>query len=159
VLAASRVDFRPPRLSLDKRPEWPPRRQGRLMAEFTLREIGEMESINTGIVKLAGAELGVRSFGIQVFDFPAGFSEYPEHDHGSDGQEEVYVVLSGSAEFAIDGERVPLDRNRMLRIGPGARRKLTPGPDGVRILAIGSAPGQPYERPHGLRMASQREER
>jgi uncharacterized protein YndB with AHSA1/START domain len=125
------------------------------MTGFTLKAIGEMETVNDGIVKLAGAELGVESFGIQVFDFPAGFPDYPEHDHSSEGMEEVYVVLRGSAEFEIDGERVSLDRDRMLRIGADSRRKLLPGPEGVRILAIGSSPGKPYERPEGLRLPAQ----
>ena len=51
------------------------------MAGFTIKPIGEMATVNEGIVRLAGAELGVESFGIQVFDFPAGFTDYPEHDH------------------------------------------------------------------------------
>ena len=120
------------------------------MDGYTVKPIDEMETVNDGIVKLAGAELGVESFGIQVFDFPPGFPDYPEHDHAREGMEEVYIVLSGSAEFEVDGERVPLDRERMLWIAPRTRRKLLPGPDGVRILAIGSAPGKPYERPDGL---------
>ena len=122
------------------------------MDGFTVKTIDEMEAVNDGIVKLAGAELGVESFGIQVFDFPAGFSDYPEHDHTRDGQEEVYVVLGGSVEFEIGDERVPLDRERMLWVGAGTKRKLTPGPDGVRILVIGSTPGKPYDRPDGLRL-------
>jgi uncharacterized cupin superfamily protein len=127
------------------------------MADFTLKSIGEMESINAGMVKLAGAELGVQSFGIQVFDFPAGFSGYPEHDHADDGQEEVYVVLNGSAEFELNGQRRQLDPQQMMRVDSHTRRRLVPGPDGVRILAIGSTPHQPYERPHGLTI--KREER
>ena len=122
------------------------------MDGFTVKTIDEMEAVNDGIVKLAGAELGVESFGIQVFDFPAGFSDYPEHDHTRDGQEEVYVVLGGSVEFEIDDQRVPLDRERMLWVDAGTKRKLTPGPDGVRILVIGSTPGKPYDRPDGLRL-------
>ena len=122
------------------------------MDGFTVKTIDEMEAVNDGIVKLAGAELGVESFGIQVFDFPAGFSDYPEHDHTRDGQEEVYVVLGGSVEFEIGDQRVPLDRERMLWVGAGTKRKLTPGPDGVRILVIGSTPGKPYDRPDGLRL-------
>jgi mannose-6-phosphate isomerase-like protein (cupin superfamily) len=119
---------------------------------FTLKPIDEMATANEGIVRLAGAELGVESFGIQVFDFPAGFPDYPEHDHAEEGMEEIYVVLEGSADFEIDGNRVSLDRKRMLRIAPQSRRKLLPGPDGVRILAIGAVPGKPYERPQGLEL-------
>jgi mannose-6-phosphate isomerase-like protein (cupin superfamily) len=121
---------------------------------FTLKPIDEMATANEGIVRLAGAELGVESFGIQVFDFPPEFPDYPEHDHAEEGMEEIYVVLEGSADFEIDGNRVSLDRKRMLRIAPQSRRKLLPGPDGVRILAIGAVPGKPYERPKGLELRS-----
>jgi uncharacterized cupin superfamily protein len=122
------------------------------MAAFRVKAIDSMESINDGIVKLAGAELGVESFGIQVFDFPPGFADYPEHDHAEEGQEEVYLVLRGSAEFVIGGERVAISPGDMVRIAADTKRKLEPGPDGVRILAIGSTPDGRYERPEGLQL-------
>jgi mannose-6-phosphate isomerase-like protein (cupin superfamily) len=74
------------------------------MSRYTVKAIDELPSIHGGVVKLAGAELGVQSFGLQVLDLPAAFAHYPEHDHSEDGQEEVYVVLRGSAEFTVDGE-------------------------------------------------------
>ena len=117
------------------------------MGQFAVRPVSEMASLHDGAVRLVGAELDLKSFGIQLLDFPPGFAGYPEHDHGDDGMEEVYVVLDGSAEFEIDGELVPLDSTRILRVSPPARRRLRPGPDGVRILAIGSTIGRPYERP------------
>jgi mannose-6-phosphate isomerase-like protein (cupin superfamily) len=123
------------------------------MSEYVVKSIDEMHAIHHGIVKLAGAELGVESFGIQVLDFPAGFVDYPEHDHSHDGQEEVYLALRGSAEFEIDGERVSINPGRMVRIGAGTKRRLEPGPDGVRILAIGCSPGRTYERPEDFRLA------
>jgi quercetin dioxygenase-like cupin family protein len=124
------------------------------MRTFTVKAIDEMETINRGITRLAGAELGVESFGMQIFDFEAGFTGYPEHDHSLEGQEEVYVVLRGSAEFEIEGERVSVNPERMLWVGAGSKRKLTPGPNGVRILAIGSAPGKPYERAEAFQLSS-----
>jgi hypothetical protein len=75
------------------------------MSRYTVKAIDDLAGIHDGLVKLAGAELGVQSFGLQVLDFPAGFAHYPEHDHSEDGQEEVYVVLQGSAEFTVDGEQ------------------------------------------------------
>ena len=51
------------------------------MDMFTLKQIDELASIHNGAVKLAADELGVESFGMQVLDFPAGFADYPEHDH------------------------------------------------------------------------------
>jgi mannose-6-phosphate isomerase-like protein (cupin superfamily) len=122
------------------------------MPGFSVRPIDDMQSINDGIVKLAGAELGVESFGVQVFDFPPDFPHYPEHDHGETGQEEVYVVLEGSAEAEVGGERVQLDRGRILRVEPATRRKLRPGPDGLRVLVIGSPVAAAYERADAFKL-------
>jgi uncharacterized cupin superfamily protein len=124
------------------------------MSGFTVKPIDEMEALHHGSVKLAGAELGVESFGMQVLDFPPGFSDYPEHDHSEDGQEEVYVVLRGSAECEVAGERVRLDPGRIICIDPESRRRLEPGPEGVRILAIGSTRGKPYQRPEDFQLAA-----
>ena len=123
------------------------------MEGFTLKRIDELAAVHHGAVKLAGDELGIESFGLQVLDFPARFPDYPAHDHTEDGQEEVYVVLEGSAEFEVAEERFQVEAGGMLRVGPESRRKLVPGPDGVRVLAIGCAPGGAYERPNDFRLA------
>ena len=124
------------------------------MNGFTLKRIDELSSINHGAVKLAGDELGVRGFGLQLLDLPAGFADYPEHDHAHDGQEEVYVVLDGSAELLVGGARIPAEAGSLVRVEPEAKRKLVPGPDGVRILAIGCVPGGDYERPEAFRLGA-----
>ncbi len=125
------------------------------MSHYAIKPIDELETIHHGAVKLAGDDLGVRSFGIQVLEFPGGFSDYPEHDHAEEGQEEVYVVLDGSAQFVIDGEAVSVPRDHIVRIDPEARRKILPGPDGVKFLAIGCVVNSGYERPDGFRLAAQ----
>ena len=118
---------------------------------YIVKTIDGLESIHHGAVKLAGAELGIRSFGMQVLEFPAGFSDYPEHDHAEDGQEEVYVMLRGQADFVIDGEEVTISQGEMVRVDATSKRKLYPGHDGVRVLAIGCTPGASYERPEAFR--------
>lgn len=123
------------------------------MDGYRSKRIDELASILDGAVKLAGAELGVETFGLQVLDFPAGFTHYPEHDHAEDGQEEVYLVLAGSADFQVGGERVPVESGGLLRVPAGTRRTLVPGEQGVRILAIGCAPGGTYERPKDFELA------
>jgi mannose-6-phosphate isomerase-like protein (cupin superfamily) len=114
---------------------------------YAIKQIDEMESIFHGAFKRAGAELGVGAFGMQLFDLPPDSLAYPPHDHAHDGQKEVYVVLRGSAELEIDGRRVPVDQERIVRVAATARRKLLPGPEGVRVLVIGGTPGQVYTRP------------
>jgi mannose-6-phosphate isomerase-like protein (cupin superfamily) len=122
------------------------------MSDYTVKSIDELESIHHGAVKLAGAELGIQSFGMQVLDFPGGFSDYPAHDHAQDGQEEVYVLLRGSAEFEIDDERIAVGTGQLVRVAPSATRRLLPGPEGVRILAIGCSGDRPYQRPDDFRL-------
>ena len=118
------------------------------MAEYAVKRIDEMEAVYSGAFKRARAELGVESFGMQVLDMPAEMGDrYPEHDHGQDGQEEVYVVLRGAGEIEIEGERHPLDTDTMVRVGPGVKRKLFAGPEGVRVLALGGVVGKPYQAP------------
>ena len=121
------------------------------MTPYTMKRIDELASINRGAVKLAGDGLGVQTFGLQVLDLPPRFADFPEHDHAHDRQEEVYVVLAGSATVEVAGESARAEAGTMLRIHPDAKRKLVPGPDGVRVLAIGCAPDGAYVRPEAFR--------
>ena len=93
----------------------------------------------------AGRELGVTAWGMNVIDIDAGCTAYPEHNHEKDGQEEVYVVLSGSATLRADAEEHLLEAGTLVRVGPHQKRKFIPGPSGVRLLALGATPGKAYE--------------
>jgi uncharacterized cupin superfamily protein len=117
------------------------------MGEYTVKRIDELEAIYGGSFKRARAELGVSSFGMQVIDLPPSVTGYPEHDHGQDGQEEVYVVLRGSADMDIDGEHVTIDPDTLVRVAAGTKRKVVPGDKGARLLVIGGIPGRVYEAP------------
>jgi mannose-6-phosphate isomerase-like protein (cupin superfamily) len=117
------------------------------MSDYKISRIDDMEAVFFGSFKRARASLGVESFGMQVIDMPPNATQYPEHDHTKDGQEEVFIVLRGSGEIEIDGERHPLDPESMVRVGPAVRRKVWPGGEGMRLLALGGCPGRPYEAP------------
>ncbi len=118
------------------------------MAEYSVKRIDEMEAVYGGLFKRARAELGVTSFGLSVIDLPPNFDQYPTHDHATDGQEEVFVALSGGGEIEVgDGERVPFDGDHIVRVAAGTNRKVLPGDGGVRMLVIGGKPGALYEAP------------
>jgi mannose-6-phosphate isomerase-like protein (cupin superfamily) len=117
------------------------------VADYTAKRIDDMDAGFGGAFKRARAELGVQSFGMQVLDFPPNIDQYPEHDHAEAGQEEVFWLVRGSGWIEIDGERVDLDPETMVRVGPAARRKLYSGPEGARILALGGVPGKAYAAP------------
>jgi mannose-6-phosphate isomerase-like protein (cupin superfamily) len=115
------------------------------MSDYTAKQIKDMEAgFGGGFVK-ARAELGVTAFGMQVIQLPPDYGDYPEHDHTESGQEEVFVALSGSGWIEIDGERVELDNETIVRVGAEARRKVFAGPQGLRMLALGGCPGAAYK--------------
>jgi len=117
------------------------------MSDYTAKRISDMEAgFGGGFVK-ARAELGVTSFGFQVIQMPPDYSDYPEHDHAETDQEEVYVALSGSGSIEVEGERVALDSETLVRVGAQVKRKVFSGPEGLRMLVIGGSPGKVYEIP------------
>jgi mannose-6-phosphate isomerase-like protein (cupin superfamily) len=132
------------------------------VADITHKKIADIDAID-GVLEgikfhKAAAGLGVSAFGISVIDLAPGADDYPEHDHDEDGlggqmfakrpqqlgQEEVYAALRGSGTLEAAGERYPIDADHIARVGPEVKRKVTPGPDGIRLLVIGATPGEPY---------------
>lgn len=116
------------------------------MADVTVKQIDELESYG-GQFFYAGRGLGVTAWGMNVLRLPPRWADYPDHDHTEDGQEEVYVVLEGSAELQAGGQTWVLAPGVLVRVGPHQKRKIVPGSAGVTILALGGTPGQAY-KPH-----------
>jgi mannose-6-phosphate isomerase-like protein (cupin superfamily) len=115
------------------------------MADHTAKSIDDMEAAFGGGLVKARAELGVTSFGVQIIRLPPDYADYPEHDHAGDGQEEVYMALSGSGQIDVEGERIDLTPDLLVRVGPDCKRKILPGSEGLSMIAIGGVPGKAYE--------------
>ncbi|HUA73717.1 MAG TPA: hypothetical protein VL988_03075 [Solirubrobacteraceae bacterium] len=114
------------------------------MSDYTAKRISDMEAgFGGGFVKVR-AELGVTAFGMQVIQMPPDYADYPDHDHAETGQEEVFAVLSGSGWMDVEGERVELDPETIVRVGPATKRKVYAGPQGIRMLVTGGCPGEAY---------------
>ena len=115
------------------------------MSDVTVVAIDEMEGIHEGLLRRARAELGVTAWGMQVLTLPPNWDGYPLHNHSAEAydpnQEEVYVPLEGSATLQVDGEEFELRPGVMARLGPDQLRQIVPGDNGIRVLALGGAPG------------------
>ena len=115
------------------------------MADVTVKAIEDMEPIYGGLARRARAELGVSAWGMQVFTLPDEWDGYPNHNHNRDAfdpnQEEVYIPLSGTATLVADGAEFELRPGMMARVGPDHLRRILPGSEGIRFVAIGGAPG------------------
>jgi uncharacterized cupin superfamily protein len=116
------------------------------MSDVSAKRYSEMEGAFGGGMRKVRAELGLSAFGVQTIQMPPGYDSYPTHDHASSGQEELYVTLSGSGTLEIEGgESIALDPEIAVRVGPGERRKVIAGPQGIHLLAVGGTPGAAYE--------------
>nr|WP_303650200.1 cupin domain-containing protein [Halalkalicoccus sp. NIPERK01] len=73
-----------------------------------------------------------------VWEYAAGESN---NRHRQGEQEELYVVLSGSFEMEIEGERIDLAEGDVIVVEPDAWRRLTAREDS-RLLVVG-APNVP----------------
>jgi hypothetical protein len=113
--------------------------------DVTVAAIDEMEPIHGGLARRARATLGVSSWGMQVLTLPADWDGYPEHTHDAGAfdpnQEEVYIPLSGSATLVAGDERFELVPGLMARVGPAQPRRILPGREGIRLVALGGRPG------------------
>jgi len=114
------------------------------MADVTIKRFDDLENYG-GQFLYAGRGVGVTSFGMNVLRLPAGWPDYPDHDHAGDGQEEVYVVLEGEATLHAGGDSWPLQRGMLARVGAQQKRRIVPGEQGVTILALGATPGEAYK--------------
>ena len=110
------------------------------MSDYSVKRIDEMEAVVFGSFKRARAELGVESFGMQVIDIPPKATQHPEHDHQSDGQEEVFIVLSGAATMVIDGEEHSAPAGTFVRVDPPLRRTVRNDGSETASVLIVSAP-------------------
>jgi uncharacterized cupin superfamily protein len=110
--------------------------------------IDDLPDLWDGFCRLVRPGLGLSAFGANIMNLPADYAT-KSHDEAESGQEELYVRLDGSGAIRLDetDERLPLDAEHLAAVGPGVARTLESGPQGLRVLIIGSPPGRPYQPP------------
>src|SRR3954466_14114062 len=84
--------------------------------------------------------LGIHSFGINAIEQGEDGTLINEHDEAG-GQEEVYVVLDGTATFEVDGETFEAPAGTFVSVPPELKRKAT---GDATVLAIGGTVGEAY---------------
>ena len=116
---------------------------------YVAQTIDELPQVWDGFAKLVRQGLGISGFGAQIMDLPPGH-ETTSHNEIESGQQELYVALSGRGAVVVAGESpqgLLLDADRVVAVGPWVERTLVAGPEGMRVLCIGGAPGRPYAAP------------
>jgi hypothetical protein len=85
--------------------------------------------------------LGIDTFGVNVFVASRADQVLVEdHNEQASGQEELYLVLEGRADFVLDGEVVHLGRGDALAItDPSVRRSASAVRSGTALLIVGAS--------------------
>ena len=86
--------------------------------------------------RFARTALGGETLGLSLMTLEPGFRIPFGHKH--EGQEEVYVIVRGSARIKVDDEIVDAGTWDAIRFDKNTMRDVEAGPDGVEYLAFGA---------------------
>jgi mannose-6-phosphate isomerase-like protein (cupin superfamily) len=86
--------------------------------------------------RFARTAIGGKTLGLSLFRLAPNYRLPFGHKHAS--QEEVYVVVRGSARIKVEDEIVELAEWDAIRLDKDTMRAVEAGPDGVEYLAFGA---------------------
>jgi mannose-6-phosphate isomerase-like protein (cupin superfamily) len=84
----------------------------------------------------ARVDLDLQNSGVSFFKLEPGFRVPFGHTHKE--QEEVYIMLDGSARLKLDDEILELEPWDAVRISKETMRNLEGGPEGATVLLFGA---------------------
>jgi mannose-6-phosphate isomerase-like protein (cupin superfamily) len=86
--------------------------------------------------RFARSAIEGETLGLSLFTLAPGFRIPFGHSHAN--QEEVYVIVRGSARVKVDDEIVELGEWDAIRFDKGTTRNMEGGPEGCEYLAFGA---------------------
>jgi quinol monooxygenase YgiN/quercetin dioxygenase-like cupin family protein len=88
------------------------------------------------VARFARGPLGATATGLSLQRLRPGARQSFGHHHRLD--EEIYVVLKGSGQIAVDDEVRDIRPLDAIRVAPASVRAFQAGPDGLAFLAMGT---------------------
>jgi quercetin dioxygenase-like cupin family protein len=113
-----------------------------MMAGYTVVNLKEVKDMApqfgmTGLeARFARTNLELEESGLSYFKLDPGIRTPFGHTHSE--QEEIYLVISGSARVKVDDEVLELQTFDAIRLAPGVVRALEGGPEGAEVIAFGA---------------------
>lgn len=101
--------------------------------------LGEKESGGAKGRLMLGDVLGLTGCEISANSIPSGISVPFTHSHKMN--EEVYIVVSGSGMFHVDGEEFPVREGSAIRVAPEGVRTLKAGEETLVYICIQAQKG------------------
>jgi len=116
--------------------------------KLNLKEV-EDQSPKFGITEMefrsARVPLELENSGLSYLRVAPNFRVPFGHKHNV--QEEVYILLSGSARLKLDDEVIDLKPLDAVRVHKDTMRNFEGGPDGAEVIAIGAPRTGPGDGP------------
>jgi quercetin dioxygenase-like cupin family protein len=112
------------------------------MAGYTVVNLKQVKDMApqfgmTGLeARFARTNLELEQSGISYFKIEPELRTPFGHRHAD--QEEIYLVISGSARIKVDDEELELGTFDAIRLAPQVVRALEGGPEGAEIIAFGA---------------------
>jgi mannose-6-phosphate isomerase-like protein (cupin superfamily) len=113
------------------------------MGNYTKKNLREVENMAPKFdmpeeleARFARSALDGQTLGLSLMTLAPNFRIPFGHKHS--GQEEVYVVVRGSARVKVEDEVVELGEWDAIRFGKDTMRNMEAGPDGVEYVAFGA---------------------
>ena len=113
------------------------------MADYTVVNLKEVEDqaprfdLAPNIeMRMARVALGLQNSGVSYQRLAPNFRLPFGHKHRN--QEEVYVLVRGSARVKLDDEIVQLQPFDAVRVAKDTMRSFEGGPEGAELIAIGA---------------------
>jgi mannose-6-phosphate isomerase-like protein (cupin superfamily) len=113
------------------------------MGNYTKTNLREVENMAPKFempeemeARFGRSDLDGKTLGLSLFTLAPNFRIPFGHKHS--GQEEVYVVVRGSARVKVEDDVVELGEWDAIRFGKDTMRNMEAGPDGLEYLAFGA---------------------
>ncbi len=87
--------------------------------------------------------LGITGFAVNAYTGERGATVIEPHDETAPGagrHQELYLVISGEAQFEIDGEQILAPAGTLIRIDVGVDRVAIATADATTVLVVGGPP-------------------
>ena len=76
-----------------------------------------------------------------IYHLPVGGKD-PQHPHSAD---EVYVVLTGRGTLEVEGERIDVQRGRVVSVDVGADHRFVDVTEDLSVLVVFAPPDSPED--------------
>jgi hypothetical protein len=115
---------------------------------YEILSIDELEqypsTAGTQVLLPLRRRLGFQPFGVNAWLGPEAGDHVIERHRETDGPEELYVVLRGTATFTLDEETFEAPVGTLVHAPPGTLREAIAAEPGTIVLAMGAKPGEAF---------------